>query len=363
MYTFKKEIQKVTSIRNGLLVMVSLLCFSFVLSCGSSSDGTALAQEDPDDSGLSRQELFYATMADTTPVYALISSSAAQARASVMPARDHIPRGAWGEPSSLYSVFFTLREFQSPRDEGVVDRSNFYKLLYDAESILMGSYGDAEDLAEPTQIASPFAGIDTSAATFTKAANIEDDELSIAYNDTDEALEALMTWKWTEADQPAKAERGIAFYVLDKATQDVSIDMVFSVDYDIATPESTYNLRCKARGNAADHSFEFNYLIGSTAIIAKGVSQGENNYVIFKYSSGGSTYYLRVPAGADETFFQELYDAGTPLTEDPETLEDEEGYLTWIQAQQFMTESDLLTSTEDLNIGVDGFAGLIDLVF
>jgi hypothetical protein len=339
--------------------MACLLCITFVSNCGGSNSSTAAVPDVPDDGGLSSQNLFYATMSETTPVYALLSATAVRA-AAVQPQAP----GQWGSGAGpLYQIFFTLREFQSPRDEGVVDRSNFYKLLFDAETVLTGAYESAVDLPEPVQIPSPFAGIDTSDTLFTKAANIESDALSIAYNDTEERLEALMTWKWTEEDDEDKAERGIAYYVLNKTTQDVSIDMVYAVDYDIASPASTYNLRCKATGNAADHSFEFNYLIGSTAIIAKGVSQGEDNYVVFKYSSGGNTYYLRAPAEAGEAYFKDLYEAETPPIENPESIEDAEGYLTWIVPEAFMTESDLLTTTEDLNVGDDELAGLIDLVF
>ncbi|MBI5552851.1 MAG: hypothetical protein HY911_15180 [Desulfobacterales bacterium] len=343
--------------RNGWLAMVSLLCFALVLNCGGSSS-TALTPDDPE---LSSQDLFYATISETTPVYTLLDATAVRAAAP--------PRGLpaeWGsEAGPLYSIFFTLREFQSPRDEGVVDRSNLYKLLYDAESVLMSGYESAEELPEPIQIPSPFAGIDTSETLFTRAANIEDDALSIAYSDSDERLEALITWKWTEEQNPDKAERGIAYYVLDKATQNVSIDMVYSVDYDISSPESTYNLRCKASGNAAAHSFEFSYLIGTTAIIAKGVSQGADNYVIFKFSTGGGdAYYLKVAAEAGEAFFKDVYEGSeaAPVT-DPSGIDDEQGYLDWIEAQAFMTESDLLTSTVDLNVGDDDYAGLIDLVF
>lgn len=336
--------------------MICLLCIAFLSNCGS-SNSAAVVPDAPDDNGFSSENLFYATMSETTPVYTLLPSSAVRAAAVQPQVAD------WGNGAGpLYKIFFTLREFQSPRDEGVVDRSNFYKLLYDAETVLTSAYESAVDLPEPVRIPSPFAGIDTGDTLFTKAANIESDALSIAYSDTEDRLEALMTWKWTEEDNPNKAERGIAYYVLDKATQDVSIDMVYAVDYDIASPESTYNLRCKATGNAVDHSFEFNYLIGTTAVIAKGVSQGGNNYVIFKYSDGGSPYYLKVPADAGEEYFKEFYEEGIPI-DDPSAIEDEEGYLDWIGPQTFMTESDLLTSTEDLNIGDDDHAGLIDLVF
>ena len=353
-------------LRNWWLSGLSMAFFCLVLSCSGGGDSSS--PSDAGDTGLtelSADELFYATMQDTTPVYSLITRAAPRAMASAR-ASEELLRGAdWGEDPGnlLYSVFFTLREYQYPRDEGVVDRSNFYKLLFDAESVLSRGYDLADALPEPVQIDAPFAGIDTSGSSFSMAANNQSDQLSIAYSDSEDTLEALMTWKWTETENPDKAERGIAYYVLDKVTRDVTIDMTFSVDYDTATPETEYNLRCKATGNAIDHSFEFNYLIGTTAIIAKGVSQGDGNYVIFKYGNGDGTYYLRVPAGSGESFFMDLFDAGAPAVTDPGLLDDENDYLTWIEAQPFMSQGDLLTTTEDLNIGIEGSAGTINLVY
>lgn len=345
--------------RNVALVLYTLFCLFLMVGCNSSSDSTSASTSD---TGLASGELFYETMKDTTPVYEPDSVEGLSAGSYVVPAEAMIDSEEWLSGNLLYSVYFTLRDFQSPRDEGVVDRSNLYKLLYDAETVLTGSYSYAEELAEPQAIASPFAGIDTSGSVFTHAANLEDDSLSVAYCDTDSSLEALITWKWLENDNPDKAERGIAYYVYDKETQDVQIDMVYAVDYDISTPETEYNLRCRATGNAADHSFQFNYIIGSTKIIAKGVSQGEDNYVIFKFTGGEETDYLKVPAGEGEAFFVDIYENDNEgIVIDPSSIEDGNGYLTWIDAEEFMTESDLLTSTEQLNVDVDGLEGTINL--
>jgi hypothetical protein len=347
---------------SGWSIFLLALCSLVLLSC-SGGGGSGSGSGGSGDTGLRSEDLFYANMQDTTPVYSLTTSQSARTSALAAPNKGLPGRGAWGDPDILYSVFFTLREFQSPRDEGVVDRSNFYKLLYDAETVLSYAYTQATELPEPTLIASPFAGIDTGATQFTHAANVEDEELSIAYRQTDETLEALVTWIWRDDGNPLKAERGIAYYVLNKTTHDVSIDMVYSVDYDTSNPESTYNLRCKARGNTVDHSFEFNYLIGTTAIIAKGVSQGDGQYMIFKYSTGGEANYLRVPADSGEDFFIGLYENPVAPITDPEELEDENEYLVWITEEPFMTQDDLLTSTEQLNIGDEESAGTVYLNF
>jgi hypothetical protein len=346
------------------MMIISILCVSLMLSCGrdSSSDGVTFN----DNSNLNSGDLFYATMQDATPVYEPIEveEEALRLAGFVVPVQPLIQTEEWSSAELLYSVYFTLRDFQSPRDEGIVDRSNFYKLLFDAETVLSYAYSYAEALPASQTIAAPFAGIDTSATVFTNAANVEDDSQSIAYSNTDETLEALVTWKWLEDANPNKAERGIAYYVYNRVTNDISIDMVFSVDYDISSPETEYNLRCKATGNSADHSFQFNYLINSTRIIAKGVSQGQDNYVIFKYSTGGDTYYLRVPAGEGEAYFQDICENHPEeVLTDPDMLQDDQNYLAWIEGEPFMDEDDLLTSTEQLNIGVEGRAGTINLDF
>ena len=352
-----------TEFKTSLLIL-PFLCLFLVPGCGD--DGSERTTMDFSDTGGSG-DLFYEAMRDTTPVYEPISveEEALRLAGFVVPVEPLIQTEEWSSAELLYSVYFTLRDFQSPRDEGVVDRSNFYKLLYDAETVLSGAYNYADQLSATQAIASPFAGIDTSATLFANAANVENDSLSVAYNNTDDTLEALMTWKWLEQDNPDKAERGIAYYVYNRATHDISIDMVFSVDYDISTPATEYNLRCKATGNSVDHSFQFNYLINSTAIIAKGVSQGQDNYVIFKYSSDGGvhTYYLRVPAEEGEAYFKDICENHPEeILTDPAGLDDE-NYLEWIEGEAFMVEADLLTSTEQLNIGIDGLEGTINLDF
>lgn len=345
-------------------LILPMLCLFLMPGCGNeSSDRTTMNFTDN-----GSQELFYENMRETTPVYEPISveEEALKLAGFVVPVDPLIQTEEWSTSELMYSVYFTLRDFQSPRDEGVVDRSNFYKLLYDAENVLSGAYDSADQLPSALAIASPFAGIDTSAALFANAANVEDDSLSVAYTDTDETLEALITWKWTEESYPDKAERGIAYYIYNKSTKDISIDMVFSVDYDISSPATEYNLRCKATGNSTDHSFQFNYLINSTAIIAKGVSQGQDNYVIFKYSSDGgtNTYYLRVAAEEGEAYFKDICENHPEeVLTDPAGMVDGEDYLAWIEPEPFMTQADLLTSTEQLNIGVAVLEGTINLDF
>ncbi len=348
-----------------LVLIASALSVFILLGCNSDSDDATTSNHN---SGLSSGDLFYATMRETTPVYEPISveDEALKLAGFVVPVQPLIGAEDWSSGELLYSVYFTLRDFQSPRDEGVVDRSNLYKLLYDAESVFSGAYSSADRLPSAQAIASPFAGIDTSATLFESAANIEDDSLSVAYTNTEETLEALVTWKWTEDSDPDKAERGIAYYIYNKHTNDITIDMVFAVDYDISTPATEYNLRCKATGNTVDHSFQFNYLINSTAIIAKGVSQGQDNYVVFKYSSDGGvhTYYVRVPAEQGEAYFKDIYENHPEeVVTDPADIEDDDDYLDWVQGEAFMAEADLLTNTEQLNVGVAGLAGTINLDF
>ena len=139
---------------------------------------------------------------------------------------------------------------------------------------------------------------------------------------------------------------------------------LYKLLYDTSDTATEYNLRCIASGNVSDHTFQFNYRIGSNQILAKGISQGEGNYVIFKFDDGDGPYYLRASADEDEQFFKDIFDNnGVGVETLAENIEDPQGYLTWIEAQSFMEAADLLTDTAGLNSGISELEGTINLDF
>jgi hypothetical protein len=103
-------------------IILSMLMLS-LMACGSSDDDPVSTTTT---TTFDSEDLFYATMRETTPVYDPISAEGEQEGLFGL-----LPEGliegespAWGNEVLLYKVYFTLRDFRSPRDEGVVDRSN-----------------------------------------------------------------------------------------------------------------------------------------------------------------------------------------------------------------------------------------------
>lgn len=260
----------------------------------------------------------------------------------------------WKADNPLYVAFFTLREFIQSRDEGKVDRTNLYKMLADVDNIYSGSAPEA--LPIPAQeITSPFPGLQPVLCNM--AANIDPGKRAVALMETNEKINAMISWVWT--DGPDHIEYGIATLAYDKVTQDISVDMVFSVDYNPATPTTDFNLRCIVNGNTNTNAFEFKYIIGDYKVVAKGVSRGEGKFMLFKYSGpwqaadpGGSVKYLVVPGTADEGYF--MIQNATPtaiFTDSADIPESVVEYKSWVVGADFLTSSDLMTDISKLNPG------------
>ena len=287
--------------------------------------------------------LFYSNTANTTPVFEVAGAQGASLRAQV---------ASWESGSSLYSVYYTLREFVASRDEGVVDRSNLYKLLVDVDTVYSGLSYTLESITEQS-ITPPFGQL--SSVTCDQAFNDTAGKQAGARKDTTEEVDAIITWIWTEEAQPLKAEYGIATLAYDKLTNDITVEMTYSVDYDTSDTTTDYNLRCFVEGNTNDNSFQFKYIIGTTAIVAKGVSQGTGNYMLFKYAgSGEATNYIVVPSDAGESYFSDQNDNPTNIYSSAESLPASvEVYKTWVVNTDFFTTSDLVLDISALNNGND----------
>ncbi|MFC1496535.1 hypothetical protein ACFL52_03875 [Candidatus Margulisiibacteriota bacterium] len=310
-------------------VLFVFFCFLAVvlISCGQntvdSSSGT---------------RTFYSNTANTTPVFEPASASSSNIK----------KQAAWSSGNALYSVFFTLREYLTSRDEGIVDRSNLYKLLYDVDTVFSGISGEAAAITEQS-ITPPFSGF--SAVTCNKAKNDTSGKRAIAIKQTGDETNAIVSWIWT--DSATKEEYGIATLQFNNSTKDLEIDMVFSVDYDSGDTATDYNLRCQVAGNADNNTFQFKYIIGDTKIVAKGVSQGAGEYMLFKYASGSDPYkYLVASAEADEAFFIAENNTPSNIYSDtnllPATVA---SYKTWVVNETPFSSSDLLTDISTLNSG------------
>ncbi|MDI6730979.1 MAG: hypothetical protein QME05_00155 [Candidatus Margulisbacteria bacterium] len=287
---------------------------------------------------------FNPLIANVTPVFT--PSASAQA-AQIFNLRAQSTT-EWGAGNPLYFVYFSMREFVSSRDEGRVDRSNLYKLLTDVDSVFTYASPDAVAITEQV-ITPPFAGL--SPITCNRATNEVSEKRGIALKETTNTLATVLGWIWS--DSPLKNEYGIATATRDAASNNLTVDLAYSVDYDITTSETDYNLRGIVSGNPALHEFEFRYIIGNCQIVAKGISRGAGNYMLFKYAGFGSgTSYIVVPGTADEDWFRAQNTSPTNIYTDPALLPASvEAYKTWVVNTAFLTTSDLLTDTAVLNSG------------
>ncbi|MDI6807816.1 MAG: hypothetical protein QME66_02390 [Candidatus Eisenbacteria bacterium] len=289
--------------------------------------------------------LFYTNASSTTPVFKPAPSAATTIQS-------HNVRAAatpeWGSGNPLYHVYYSLREFLSSRDEGKVDRANLYKLLIDVDQVYTGTAKDVQSIAEQ-EITPPFGKLQKMLCN--KAVNDTANKCAIALKETSDGVNAILGWIWS--DQPLKNEYGVASMSYGTASKDLTVDMTYSVDYDTGTPQTEYNLRCNVAGNAERNEFQFKYIIGDAKIVAKGVSRGEGNYMLFKYSGfGNPVKYIVVPGDADENFFIGQNGNPTYIFDDPNSLPASvAAYKDWVVNENFFTAADMVTDVTTLNSG------------
>lgn len=288
---------------------------------------------------------FNPMVANITPTFKPSSTTAQAAQTFNVHAQS---TSEWGAGNPLYTVYFSLREFVSTRDEGKIDRSNLYKLLTDVDSVFTYASPDAVAITEQV-ITPPFSKL--SQITCNRATNEASNKRGIALKETSSALEAVMGWIWS--DSPLKNEYGIATATRDATANNLTVDLAYSVDYDVTTSETDYNLRGMVSGSPSLNEFEFRYIIGDSKIVAKGISRGAGKYMLFKYAGFGSgTSYIVVPGTADEDWFKAQNTSPTNIYTDPALLPASvEAYKTWVENTNFLTTADLLTDTASLNSG------------
>lgn len=279
----------------------------------------------------------------TTPVFGATTAARSLAAGGAA-ARDFSSQ----DGGVLYAAYYTLRDFNHATDEGVVDRSNLYKIIYDVESVFEGATWAATSIG-PEAVAAPFPKI-ASGAQYEFGGTTANS--SVVYKKTGNAVDALVSWKWTENGKPDKDEIGIAKFASNPDTGDIAIDFAFSVDYKVSDSPRDYNNRCVVSGNLKTHEFQFVYRIQGWNIAAKGVSQG-SGYMLFKYLDMGTTKYLVVPAGAGMDFFAAEFNAASPkAVTDPALLPASVAdYKDWVVAASFFADDDMFDDSTDLTNG------------
>lgn len=257
----------------------------------------------------------------------------------------------------LYSVFNLLREFDPAVQEGDLDRSNFYKVLYDVSNLIPES---PQAFDEPQQVSSPFDfGNDPRTYTYGEDRELSGESTYEAISDY--ALEfdgdttiCLATYVWREGD---KYERGAFEASKNAATGDIDIRFLHLVSY---SGGETYSNLMYITGNENEHTFTLRYLDAGrssqgsegakVAIVGHGVSQSESGDDYFLMKALGepltTARYYKFPAGATETDLKDYAWDGYSAAD----IDDPENYLGVVDSLEMLT-------FEDTIVSVDGFVG------
>lgn len=311
---------KNTSTISAMFVAVAFLLWG----CGSSSSSDNQTDFDPP----SGEYAFYSRAVETTPFITPTDSQGSLSKDAVVASASR-----WESGTPAYEVFNLLREYVNPRDEGVIDVSNIYKLLFDAAQQYEDGASSARELVTPALIASPF-DLGSAPRTFTHA---EDHAALVTDGST---VSALLTWIW---DESPKMSYGVFEGGFGRTSGEIELNMVYLVDY---VGESDYALRASISGNEDTHEFllktaKVGTVPGAYAvsIIGAGISRGAgpDDYFLLKIKDNGTLAgypngrFFKVPASATEDDLRALPALGSDISE----IEDSMGYADILDGMTF----------------------------
>lgn len=276
---------------------------------------------------------------------------------------------AWSSGNSAYELFNLLRDFNPATDEGKIDRSNIYKMLYDTQNLYEGLSSQPVALPSPEVLKPPFDFGNN--RTYDKVKNNLDSSCIATSSENN----VMISWIWSEASDVEHKEYGILEAKPNKnidLSTDFTLDFVFSVDYNSAGADkdatTDYNMRSWYSGNPSTHEFKYKSTRGSgtnsssvTAMVGAGTSSGTDEYYMFKMSdtsSGSGVRYFVLPTSADETYLKNI-DANLSTMSWETTTDIPAATLAniptavwqWIANESFFTWSEMMNSTDEMTEG------------
>lgn len=314
-------------------MFIAVLAVSLIMTaCGgttsqSSSSDLGSSFELPDD-----HIAFYTSASATSPVITATASPAQILRAKAAVSGAVVVN--WDSGTPTYEIFNLLREYEYPRDEGVIDVSNIYKLLFEAGNNYSNAEAEVEELIEPLEMLPPF-DFGNDPVIFTHAA--DSDALVVV----DGRIEAILTWIWNETPTMSY---GVLEGSYNEETGDIVLDMVYIVDYE---GDNDYCLRMHISGNENTHEFTLKAAKRGSAddsfamsIIGSGVSMSDNeeDYFLIKMIDNGQLSefadgrYFKVSSSATESDLMELDPEGQGLSE----IDDPDGHADVIETMDFI---------------------------
>jgi hypothetical protein len=255
--------------------------------------------------GRSSNKLFLAMKATTPTFTATVSVSGAPKMKSSLASAPTF------SDQAMNLAFQLLRDYSYPADEGVVDMTNIYKVLYEAGGYL----DDAKSICSPLSSAvtdsliSSYAFSDFLGHTYDCGGNMPESGgygSSVAYREAGLDKYMLATYKWAP-DDTQQITIGAIQTRFNDTTKDVELTFAQTVNYPAGSDMggvsgSGFATRTYIKGNSDTHAFELKLAMSNQwgspmSIVGKGISQGAGNYFLMRDSAN----YYCLPAGATET--------------------------------------------------------------
>lgn len=207
-------------------------------------------------------------------------------------------------------AFQLLRDYSYPADEGKVDMTNIYKVLYEAGGYLSDAKSICSSMTTTTGSAvSSYAFSDFLGHSYDCGGTRAESGgygNSVAYGESGSDQYMLATYKWAP-DSAQQITIGAIEAHLNLSTGNVELTFAQTVNYPPGSsmggsPGSGFATRTFIAGNSATHAFELKIAMAnsggySQSLVGKGVSQGSGQYFLIR---NGTDYYC-LPAGATET--------------------------------------------------------------
>jgi hypothetical protein len=309
-----------------LIVVLSSLAIG---SCGAG-----------DSNGSATGNVIYAAARNIAPVVVATSSasSALQRSNAYLVAKQAAEAMPWWSGNLGGLIFQTLRDYQYPRDEGTVDATNLYKVLFEAGNAYEGKAG-LLDAMTVKAVAAPFDfGAFTIADTYDKGKNgLTGQDVFMAAREVGNEKHMLLAMRQGDGSNIMQG-------VYNGDTKDLELNSLTLILYMSGSMAGdTYGIRSYIKGNEATHTFEFRFLQFSYnhsmdmyyyySVIGQGVSQGEGSHFLFYGTSsttggsGNSSGYYCFAATDTENEYQakfetyppsgggEIIDSGSPCYE------------------------------------------------
>ena len=262
---------------------VAVVALAFVFTgCKSEEDDSEVSSS----SGSSSSNFFYTAAQDVGPTIESGSGSS-----SMFSRMESLTSG--GPYEDIYTV---LRDYEYPRDEGVIDMHNIYKVLYTAGQIYATAESSCTTITDAT-IDAPFSmGLDgTHTYDCAGNSNAMSDSYANGYaiRDSGDYKYGLLTYRWSP-DAPDHLEHGVLQGTYADASGDLDIRMLHHVIYD-STSDTGFAVRTHLTGNDQTHAFTIkmvstdNSTDSYISLVGKGVSQGSGEYFLFKANTQSYT--------------------------------------------------------------------------